>query len=393
MDIRFATMRALPYGRATAGSPEKTPIGIPFNVGVWEGPDGRNVIAALNPLSYGSQVTYDLSKPPPPPPDPDPSLTAQQNQTRSRGQEDWTRRIQTNGDLTGIFADYHYVGTGDVGGSPNESSVRLMEAITSKSKTTLPPLFQFGPPSTTPSGPLVTVGDGPVNVVWSKADQMFRDIANCCATDRLPRYKGDLELINHSAGSLTSEAYQKRWMRKNELLADAAEKASVEIDFAGIRFQLAPADAGKPNAITAHGQTISLPPGKHNRLYLLAAAANGDQKGTFRVGKESVDLTIQDWTGFIGQWDNRVWKVTEEQIAQRPGAPTPPAGSLPPRTRTNIYGEMLGLRPGFIKRADLAWFASHRIATRPTAVPNLMRIRILQDRFAAGRAQCDFAGQ
>lgn len=216
-------------------SPEKTPVGIPFNVGIWEGPDGKTIIAALNPLSYGSQVTYDISKTPPPPPGPDPSLNAQQNQARSRGQEDWAQRIQTNGNLTGIFADYHYVGTGDVGGSPNESSVRLMEAITSKSKTTLPPLFQFGPPSATLSGPLVQVGDGPVKVVWSKADQMFQDIANCCATDRLPRYKGDLELINHSAGSLTSEAYQKRWMRKNELLADAAEKASVAADWLGGR--------------------------------------------------------------------------------------------------------------------------------------------------------------
>src|SRR6185503_15260965 len=37
--------------------------------------------------------------------------------------------------------------------------------------------------------------------------------------------------INHSAGSLTSQAYQKRWMRKNELLADAAEKASVSAEW------------------------------------------------------------------------------------------------------------------------------------------------------------------
>ena len=216
-------------------SPEKTPVGIPFNVGIWEGTDGKTIIAALNPLGYGSQVTYDISKPPPPPPGPDPGLTPQQNQTRSRGQEDWTKRIQINGDLTGIFADYHYVGTGDVGGSPNENSVRLMEAITSKSKTSLLPLFQFGQQSTTPSGPIVQVGDGPIRVVWSKADQMFQDIANCCATDRLPRYKGDLELINHSAGSLTSQAYQKRWIRKNELLADAAEKASVAAEWLGGR--------------------------------------------------------------------------------------------------------------------------------------------------------------
>jgi alpha-mannosidase len=215
-------------------SPEKTPVGIPFNVGIWEGTDGRTVIAALNPLGYGSQVNYDLSKTPPPPPGPDPNLTAQQNQARTRGQEDWPKRIQINGNLTGIFADYHYVGTGDVGGSPNESSVKLMEAITTKNRASLAPLFPFGAQPAQP-GPPVQVGDGPVRVVWSKADQMFQDILNCCSTDRLPRYKGDLELINHSAGSITSEAYQKRWMRKNELLADAAEKASVAAEWLGGR--------------------------------------------------------------------------------------------------------------------------------------------------------------
>lgn len=197
-------------------SPEKTPEGIPFNVGIWEGTDGKTVLAALNPLSYTSQVNYDISKTPPPPPPPDPALTEEQNRRRSRGQEDWVKRIQINGDLTGIKADFHYVGTGDIGGSPNESSVRMMEAITTGSKLALPG-------QETP----VQMGDGPVHVVWSKADQIFRDILQCCKTDRLPRYKGDLELINHSAGSISSEAYQKRWMRKNELLADAAEKASI----------------------------------------------------------------------------------------------------------------------------------------------------------------------
>lgn len=191
-------------------SPEKTPEGIPFNVGIWEGTDGKTVIAALNPLSYDSSVTYDISKAPPPPPPPDPSLTEEENRRRTRGQENWVKRIEINGELTGIKADFHYVGTGDIGGSPNESSVLLMEAITTRSKLNS-----------------IQMGDGPIRVIWSKADQIFRDILECCKTDRLPRYKGDLELINHSAGSITSEAYQKRWIRKNELLADAAEKASV----------------------------------------------------------------------------------------------------------------------------------------------------------------------
>src|SRR4029078_12668168 len=145
------------------------------------------------------------------------------------------KRIDINGNLTGVFADYHYVGTGDVGGSPTQNSVRLMEAITSKTRTILPSPFTVGQTTTTPSGPMVQMGDGPVRVIWSKADQFFQDILSCCLTGCMRRYKGDLELINHSAGSLTSQAYQKRWVRKNELLADAAEKASVAGDWLGAR--------------------------------------------------------------------------------------------------------------------------------------------------------------
>src|SRR5580704_15544714 len=46
-------------------SPEETPYGIPFNVGIWEGTDGETVMAALNPLEYVSGIRYDLSKTPP----------------------------------------------------------------------------------------------------------------------------------------------------------------------------------------------------------------------------------------------------------------------------------------------------------------------------------------
>ena len=44
-----------------------------------------------------------------------------------------------------------------------------------------------------------------------------------------------MELTNHSAGSLTSQAYQKRWLRKEELLADAAEKASLAAEWLDAR--------------------------------------------------------------------------------------------------------------------------------------------------------------
>jgi alpha-mannosidase len=208
-------------------SPEKTPEGIPFNVGIWEGPDGKTVIAALNPSSYDSDVYTDLSK----------------NNTPPAGHQDedyvwdWPARVNIDGTVTGIFADYHYVGTGDIGGSAREDSVKLMEAIGTKGETSIPPMPAYGPfgeESRGKPGPPEQVGTGPLHVVWSNADTMFREIKPS-ETARMPRWKGDLELINHSAGSLTSQAYHKRWNRQNEVLADASEKASVGAAWLGGR--------------------------------------------------------------------------------------------------------------------------------------------------------------
>ncbi len=71
-------------------------------------------------------------------------------------------------------------------------------------------------------------------MISSTADQMFLDIKPDMQS-KMPVYKGDLELINHSAGSLTSQAYHKRWNRRNEILADAAEKASIAAAWMGGR--------------------------------------------------------------------------------------------------------------------------------------------------------------
>jgi alpha-mannosidase len=212
-------------------SPEKTPPGIPFNVGVWEGPDGSYIVAALNPGGYGSQVSYDLSKSPPPPPPPDPNQPGR----GGRGGTDWPARIQLNGQVTGAFADYMYYGTGDTGGSAQESSIKLMEAIVTKSKAVLPPAGGGrGQQQAPPPGPEVQVGDGSVKVLAATSDQLFLDLKPEQIA-RMPRYKGDLELINHSAGSITSQAHMKRWNRRNEVVADAAEKASVAAELLGGR--------------------------------------------------------------------------------------------------------------------------------------------------------------
>ncbi|MFH0991177.1 MAG: glycoside hydrolase family 38 C-terminal domain-containing protein [bacterium] len=158
-------------------------IGIPFNVGSWIGPDGNGVIVSFNPGDYVSKIREDLSK-----------------------SSAWLKRIDDNFSRSGISAEYIYYGTGDIGGSPTEESVQWIEkSLTSK---------------------------GPIRVLSAPADLFFTSIS----TEQkaaLPKYRGELLLTNHSAGSLTSQAFLKRWNRKNELLASSAEAASLMAEWLG----------------------------------------------------------------------------------------------------------------------------------------------------------------
>ena len=151
-------------------------VGIPFNLGVWEGPDGHSVVAALNAQSYGSPIKSDLSN-----------------------DAYWLKRVSENGAKTGVFADYHYYGTGDMGGAPDEPSVVNLEKSLK--------------------------GSGPLKVIGGASSQLFDDLTGA-QIKKLPIYKGDLELTQHSAGSLTSQAEMKRLNHENEKLAKAAEAAS-----------------------------------------------------------------------------------------------------------------------------------------------------------------------
>ncbi len=275
----FSTQK-LVWGSSAPGggreSREQTPEGTPFNVGLWVGPDGESVLAGLNPGSYSGGIDTDLSKPLPPLP-PNVTLTDLQDkfgtlqqklrkveesgkrfdqkdiqeyfrlqnergalirmtrdQAHERFQDDWAARVEQNGKVSGVFTDYHYYGTGDIGGSPDEESVKRLEAIVTKGTASFPPQgeFFFGQPH--PEWPEVKAGEGPVHVISATAEQMFLDITPYEAAG-LPRYTGEMELTNHSAGSLTSQAYQKRWLRKEELLAEAAEESSVAAEWLGGR--------------------------------------------------------------------------------------------------------------------------------------------------------------
>ena len=228
MGLKGFSTQKLTWGSAARvggpGSIENTPVGTPFNVGFWEGPDGRGVIAAFNPGSYTGQVREDISKSP---------IIVDPN--AKNNPVDWPGRVALNGKVSGLFTDYHYYGTGDTGGAPSEASVKMMEAIVTKGMASLPGQANpaQGQPSP-PASPAVRVGDGPLHVVSATSEQMFLDIKPEQLSG-LPRFKGELQLTNHSAGGYSSETYQKRWNRKNELLADAAEKASVAAAWLGGR--------------------------------------------------------------------------------------------------------------------------------------------------------------
>jgi alpha-mannosidase len=81
---------------------------------------------------------------------------------------------------------------------------------------------------------------------------------------------------------------------------------------------------------------------------VLAASAEGDQKASFKTGSDNVELTVQNWGGFIGQWDDREWVARDKPIEGRPG-----------QTEHDDYAEMTGIKSGYIKRADLAGYCSH----------------------------------
>ena len=145
-----------------------------------------------------------------------------------------------------------------------------------------------------------------------------------------------------------------------------AEMLPSRIDYNGVQFSLASAATGTPNAIVASGQQIQLPKGDFNRVYILAASSDGDQTADFRVGARDTKLVVQAWNGFLGQWDDRVWKGLNERepdwasSAHHEVWPAPDMAAREGNHPSPRYpDDYVGLLPGYIKPASLAWYASH----------------------------------
>ncbi len=158
-------------------------VGIPFNLGFWEGVDGQGLTAAINPGQYSLGFTGNLST-----------------------DEEWAARIRRNGKASGVYTDLKYFGLGDTGGAPDEDSVRSLEES--------------------------VAGSGALRVVSAPPDGLFTALGED-DTGRLPRHRGEFLLIEHGTGTYTAHGAMKRWNRRNEQLGYAAEAAALMADWLG----------------------------------------------------------------------------------------------------------------------------------------------------------------
>ena len=154
---------------------------IPFEIGLWEGVDGARIMLVADAHNYTTKWRdEDLSH---------------------------SRQLMRFTEQSPIKTVYHYYGTGDTGGAPTIESVRALEKGLK--------------------------GDGPVKIISATSGQLYQDYLPFDKHPELPVHKGELLMDVHGTGCYTSQAAMKFYNRRNELLADAAERSSVMGDWLG----------------------------------------------------------------------------------------------------------------------------------------------------------------
>ncbi|MDR0394730.1 MAG: glycosyl hydrolase-related protein [Tannerella sp.] len=154
---------------------------IPFLHGIWEGLDGSRIMSILHAQSYVTRYEYE-------------DISANK-QLIQLAQADTNRVV------------YHYYGVGDRGGSPTIPSVASIA--------------------------MGIKGEGPVEIISARAGQFYDDFYPLENHSNLPVFKGELLMDVHATGCYTSQAAMKRFNRRNEQLADLAERASVVAEWLG----------------------------------------------------------------------------------------------------------------------------------------------------------------
>ena len=151
-------------------------VDVPFDIGKWVGIDGNGVWAALMPFSY---------------------TTVFRNMTKARRVLEKLDNNKKKG-LPEVTFAYH--GIGDRGGAPHKSSVKNVADAQRNN------------------------GNSDVEVYSASTKEFFDMLSQ--KNYSLPAYDGEFLLTAHGVGSYTSRTVTKRWNRRCELLADAAERFS-----------------------------------------------------------------------------------------------------------------------------------------------------------------------
>jgi alpha-mannosidase len=116
--------------------------------------------------------------------------------------------------------------------------------------------------------------------------------------------------------------------RRNSL---PAECMPAEIVHAGVRFRMGSPVDGANNVLACNGQQIRVKEGA-KKVYLLASG-NNDVQADFMLGDKTTRLNIQKGSGYIGQFYNRAFAQDNVTVTR--------------------------IDKPYLKKSDIAWFASH----------------------------------
>ena len=162
--------------------------GIPFDIGKWQGVDGSEVYASINPHDY----YYTLKK-----------------------LRDWDfvlNKFKEN-EKYDLNDTYIFHGIGDRGGAPEEKSVAFVEQEIKKND------------------------NSNIKVIAASADEIYHDIEDKYTSEqksKLPVWKNEFVMTNHGVGGYTSRSIGKRWNRRCEELADLSERGGVISSYLGL---------------------------------------------------------------------------------------------------------------------------------------------------------------
>ncbi len=102
-----------------------------------------------------------------------------------------------------------------------------------------------------------------------------------------------------------------------------------------VPYAFGPKADGQKNVLSCDGQSLSIPKGEINKLYILGTAVGGPAMATFAVDSKETKIPIPEYAEFIGQWNSRVI-----------------AGE--------IREDVKDIAPGYVNDVPVAWYGTHR---------------------------------